>query len=252
MGHSGRVALSLDLAEARPMAMILTDALVVITCCRCGVPFGIPQYLERARRQDEQMFHCPNGHEQFFPLGKTIEQQLREKVDNLAAARDAEYQQRVAAQAEVTRLQKREKRASPSIRWCVSLLPSVLSRDGSTHGGQASGLCEMSFCYRGQPEWLRAGDRFTNGAARVPGLFRELTLIFSDGEGWEHVSVSTAGRCPNWDEMCFVKALFWSPEDVVIQFHPPASAYVNKHPYCLHLWRQPGVALALPPTWMIG
>ena len=64
--------------------------------------------------------------------------------------------------------------------------------------------------------------------------------IASDGEGWEHVSVSLPGRCPNWREMCAIKALFWDDNDFVIQIHPTVDEYVNNHPYCLHLWRKAG------------
>src|ERR1700733_966886 len=46
-------------------------------------------------------------------------------------------------------------------------------------------------------------------------------------EGWEHVSVSTRNRTPNWQEMSFVKDLFWNEEECVVQFHPPKSTYVN-------------------------
>src|SRR5262245_59480517 len=55
-------------------------------------------------------------------------------------------------------------------------------------------------------------------------------------EGWEHVSVSTQRRTPNWAEMCFVKDMFWEAEETVIQFHPPESKYVNNHPFVLHMW----------------
>lgn len=74
-----------------------------------------------------------------------------------------------------------------------------------------------------------------------------LRVIFSDGMGWDHVSVSVANRCPTWDEMCFVKDLFFDLEDAVIQFHPPRSHYVNVHPNCLHLWRDHQNRIALPP-----
>ena len=111
----------------------------------------------------------------------------------------------------------------------------------------------MSFCYRGDRKFLIAGDGLTNGAAKVDGPFnRQLTIVFSDGLGWEHVSVSTPGRCPNWDEMTFVKYLFWSPDDAVMQLHPPRSSYVNQHPHCLHLWRPQGVAIPLPPSILVG
>lgn len=84
----------------------------------------------------------------------------------------------------------------------------------------------------------------------------ELKIVASAGDekpsqGWEHVSVSTERRPPNWQEMCFVKALFWTDEECVIQFHPPASVYVNNHPYCLHLWKPP-FTVALPPEILVG
>lgn len=84
---------------------------------------------------------------------------------------------------------------------------------------------------------------------------RTLNIIASDGMGWEHVSVSVANRSsdtPNWADMCFVKSLFWGPEDAVMQLHPPQSAYVNNHAGCLHLWRPVGQSLPLPLEVMVG
>lgn len=63
---------------------------------------------------------------------------------------------------------------------------------------------------------------------------------------WEHVSVS-ASTVPTWGEMCWVKSLFWEPEEVVIQYHPPESQYVNVHGRVLHLWKPVGVVLPMPP-----
>ncbi len=93
-----------------------------------------------------------------------------------------------------------------------------------------------------------------NGAFMIPakpGRAR-LAVIASDGEGWEHVSVSASFRCPSWEEMCEVKGLFWDPEDCVMQLHPPESDYVNDHPFCLHLWRPAGAEILRPPSWMVG
>ena len=87
-----------------------------------------------------------------------------------------------------------------------------------------------------------------NGAFQLNHLW----IIASDGLGWEHVSVSTEDRTPTWDEMCRVKKLFWDPEDCVIQFHPPKAEYVNKHPHCLHLWREIGVKYDTPPKILTG
>ena|SRR3990167_5868652 len=72
------------------------------------------------------------------------------------------------------------------------------------------------------------------------------------GPPWEHVSVSLATRCPTWAEMAWIKSLFWSDDETVIQFHPPKSEYVNFHPFCLHLWRPLGVEIVLPPSLAVG
>lgn len=91
-----------------------------------------------------------------------------------------------------------------------------------------------------------------NGAFRIALGTKYASVIASDGEGWEHVSVSFPDRCPTWDEMCKVKALFWDDEDCVIQYHPPQSAHINNHPYCLHMWRPVAAAIPMPPGWMVG
>jgi hypothetical protein len=87
------------------------------------------------------------------------------------------------------------------------------------------------------------------GSTRVP-----LFAIASDGMGWEHVSVSPVGfkRCPTWEEMSYVKSLFWDDGDCVIQFHPPKSEYVNNHAYCLHLWRPTEATIPMPDSILVG
>lgn len=76
--------------------------------------------------------------------------------------------------------------------------------------------------------------------------------IASDALGWEHVSVSRRDRCPTWEEMCAVKALFWDDDDCVVQYHPRKSEYVNNHPNCLHLWRPTFTCLEQPPSFLVG
>jgi hypothetical protein len=71
-------------------------------------------------------------------------------------------------------------------------------------------------------------------------------------EGWEHVSISTRRRCPNWQEMCFVKDLFWNETECVIQFHPPKADYVNNHAFCLHLWGRADGNIPRPPSLLVG
>ncbi len=93
-----------------------------------------------------------------------------------------------------------------------------------------------------------------NNSDKPPRRSYLLQVIASDGGGWEHASVSLAHRTPTWWEMCHIKAVFWEPEDCVLQYHPPESKYINCHPYCLHLWRpaDSSIVIPTPPEWMVG
>ena len=103
---------------------------------------------------------------------------------------------------------------------------------------------------------------FTDGnngafALSSPHPGRVLFCIASDGEGWEHVSTRAVtsndrSHTPTWDEMCYVKRLFWDDEDAVVQYHPPRSMYVNFHPNVLHLWRPVGLSVPIPPPELVG
>lgn len=93
-----------------------------------------------------------------------------------------------------------------------------------------------------------------NGAFLIKSLKLKspLTVMASDGMGWEHVSVSLPGRCPTWAEMCFIKNLFWDADDVVMQLHPAQSDYINNHPFCLHLWRPVDKTIPTPDSILVG
>lgn len=93
-----------------------------------------------------------------------------------------------------------------------------------------------------------------NGAFFIPrNQAAPFRVICSDEFGWDHVSVSLPNRTPTWDEMCYIKSLFWDDEDTVMQLHPPKSTWINNHPYCLHLWRPTdGSTIPLPPSIMVG
>ena len=91
-----------------------------------------------------------------------------------------------------------------------------------------------------------------------------LALICDDGTdgdvpeslGWEHVSVHAyrgrKSRTPVWKEMIYVKALCWDDEDVVVQYHPKKSEYVNLHQNVLHLWRSRVQPFPTPPPNLVG
>lgn len=102
----------------------------------------------------------------------------------------------------------------------------------------------------------KCGEKY--GAFIIPnGRGSELLVIAIDGsdwdecglagQPWEHVSVSLPSRCPTWNEMCEVKHLFFENDEIVVQFHPAKSDYVNHHNYCLHLWRPVAGWPIMPP-----
>jgi hypothetical protein len=113
-----------------------------------------------------------------------------------------------------------------------------------------------------QANRIREGQYGSDESYGLAGAFRlahpggALLLVISSGtdaeSGWEHVSVSAEKRTPTWDEMCWIKDLFWNEHETVVQYHPPKSEYVNFHPHCLHLWRSMTMSIPLPPVLLVG
>lgn len=115
-----------------------------------------------------------------------------------------------------------------------------------------------------------------NGAFTIPHPNQGRTwflVIASDGFGpegeeitkWEHVSVHVTyekrrkkrtdlyKRIPTWNEMQFIKRLFFEDEEVCYQLHPKQSEYVNVQPFTLHIWRRPEAdELISPPHILVG
>lgn len=129
----------------------------------------------------------------------------------------------------------------------------------------------MSFCAPDQHRDSALGLRLygdsgddCNGVFCIPSLFpgRMLRCIASNGDGWEHVSVSVRrlrgkrrrsrlDQLPLWEEMCQVKGLFWAPSDCVVQYHPPDDDSIN-NAEVLHLWRRAGSQFETPDPWLVG
>lgn len=105
-----------------------------------------------------------------------------------------------------------------------------------------------------------AGKKLAGSPSEIDGVYQitfgdqRINLIASTGLGWDHVSVSLRFRCPTWDEMSYVKDLFWKGEEPVIQVHPAKTEHVNIHPFCLHLWKpnEEGASILLPPSILVG
>ena len=86
----------------------------------------------------------------------------------------------------------------------------------------------------------------------VPGRLTSLKVIASNGDGWDHISVSPLHlqRTPTWAEMEVAKKAFFG-DVTAMQLHLPASKHVNCHPYTLHVWIPHAVKIPLPPDWMV-
>ncbi len=93
------------------------------------------------------------------------------------------------------------------------------------------------------PEKFRVDNPFGLPSFMIPFKGRNLCVVANthlDVNGlWEHVSVALSNRNPNWDEMCYIKNLFWGEDEQCLQFHPRKIDYVNMHKHCLHIWRPP-------------
>ncbi len=86
---------------------------------------------------------------------------------------------------------------------------------------------------------------------------RRLNIIASIGDStyrWEHVSVSVSGslftETPTWEEMCYVKSIFWDDNECVIQFHPPSKENISIAE-ALHMWRPWDENVPMPPPVMV-
>lgn len=98
-----------------------------------------------------------------------------------------------------------------------------------------------------------------NGAFIIPYNKKiNLACVVSDGEGWDHVSIHVVDkrgciitRCPTWDEMLFVKDLFFEKDEWTVQYMPPKSKNINVHNYTLHIWKPQDQELPKPPVWLV-
>ena len=89
----------------------------------------------------------------------------------------------------------------------------------------------------------------------IRGSKRRMTVIWSFGGGWEHISMDGKKRMPTWEEMSELKDMFFDEDECCVQYHPPKSEYVNNIPYCLHLWKpveKYSGTLPVPPSLFVG
>lgn len=79
-----------------------------------------------------------------------------------------------------------------------------------------------------------------------------LRVIASNGDGWDHVSVSLEKRTPTWEEMSAVRDICFLDTECCYELHVPRAEHLSFHPYCLHMWRPQGVEIPMPPPIMVA
>ena len=106
---------------------------------------------------------------------------------------------------------------------------------------------------RSEPNVRLEQRRVSGPAGANCGAFQDgpLRFIVANGGGWDHVSVSCATRCPTWTEMDFIKRLVFRDDEVVMQLHVNDERKIDRHEFCLHLWRPQSAAeiAAVRATW---
>ena len=116
---------------------------------------------------------------------------------------------------------------------------------------------------------VRSGEYASDDSYGMTGCFQipcpatgvVLCVLSSDGSDWEkaalgpnvweHVSVSLRARTPTWEEMDFIKRLFWKDSETVLQLHVPRDQHINNVETCLHLWRPKELEVPLPPVMCV-
>ncbi len=92
-------------------------------------------------------------------------------------------------------------------------------------------------------------------ACQIPRSYYDLCVIVSWGLDWDHVSVHSrstkGGFTPSWEDMAYIKKLFFKPSETAVQFHPSSDSYINCHENTLHIWRPQKTEIELPPKIMV-
>lgn len=151
-----------------------------------------------------------------------------------------------------------------NLEWCTT----AYNRHHAIESGLASGFTtteidEIKLLFAQGVSSTQIAEQFRKSrqtindikAGRHHNLPNEKPSKYTGDVAWEHVSIhaeqGSQQFTPHWDEMAYIKDMFWSPEDVVMQLHPARDAYVNLHANTLHLWRPIGVEIPTPPIKLV-
>jgi hypothetical protein len=105
--------------------------------------------------------------------------------------------------------------------------------------------------FRVKSEFVKKQLGSYGGSGAGAFQLKHLHVIVSTGKGWDHVSVSCENRTPSWEEMDYIKKLFFKDNETAMQLHVPVSDHINVHPFCLHLWRPHLKKIPRPPENMV-
>jgi hypothetical protein len=102
-------------------------------------------------------------------------------------------------------------------------------------------------------KWSSTDEDGWNGAFLVPVDGEMWQVLLGDGMGWKHLSVTNAQKkqVPPWNVMCRLRDYFFDDDAWVVQFHPPRDAYINDHPFVLHLWQSIDAEMPTPLAVMV-
>lgn len=112
--------------------------MVVFTCARCGIPYGLPTaYIDR-RQEDGRAYYCPNGHRLSYHRTEADKLRAQLKLSEEARARNAAARDQARASAaaykgHATRVKKRI--ANGVCPCCNRSFKDVLRHMRSQHPG---------------------------------------------------------------------------------------------------------------------
>lgn len=105
--------------------------------------------------------------------------------------------------------------------------------------------------------YLRIEARAIDGGQGIINLPRNnkrgyttASVVWSYGGGWDHVSVAPLDEriMPTWNDMCFVKEMFFEDDEAAVEYHPAKKENISRVPNCLHLWRPQTEEMPMPPS----
>ena len=103
-----------------------TITMITVSCCRCGVIFGMPSDLNQAFLDDStKYFHCPNGHNQHY--SESTSERLKKELAKTKERLECQQEQRINAE-------EAQRRAEIELRKNKTRLRNIKTR-------VANGIC---------------------------------------------------------------------------------------------------------------